>query len=378
VVELNADGTAYVVSGYVGEQTTLAIPGAYLGLPVTEIGEDAFSSLDITQITLPNSITHIGDGAFSWCDITRITLPDSLTHIGYSAFYRSGLTSITIPESVVFIGEGALSTENMISMVVDPGNAVYSSNGNCIIEMATGTLIAGCKASVIPDDGSVTVIGAGAFVRCPLTSIAIPDSVTTIEYGAFYECDELESITFGTNSQLTSIGEHAFHECFGLTSISLPQSLVEIEAGAFYDCDGLEKITLGAALESIGEQAFFGCDGLTDIIIRSENVEIFDDEYTLSDTAVIHGYEGSTAQVYAEKYGREFVELMPYTPGDIDGKEGVTTDDAIYLVYHLIIGGDNYLVDQECDFNGDDLTDINDAIYLLYHAIIGEDNYPLN
>ena len=287
------------------------------------------------------------------------------------------MTSITIPESVVFIGEGALSTENMISMVVDPGNAVYSSSGNCIIEMATGTLIAGCKASVIPDDGSVTAIGAGAFVRCSPTSIAIPDSVTTIGTIAFAESD-LENITFGKNSQLTSIGEQAFHQCCGLTAISLPESLVEIKAGAFYDCDGLEKITLGAALESIGEQAFVDCDGLTDIIIRSENVEIFDDEYTLSDTAVIHGYAGSTAQVYAEKYGREFVELMPYTPGDIDGKEGVTTDDAIYLVYHLIIGGDNYLVDQECDFNGDDLTDINDAIYLLYHAIIGEDNYPLN
>jgi hypothetical protein len=152
----------------------------------------------------------------------------------------------------------------------------------------------------------------------------------------------------------------------------------QIGCEAFAHAKRLVEVRLPTSLKHVEYQAFFGCDGLTDIIIRSENVEIFDDEYTLSDTAVIHGYAGSTAQDYAEKYGREFVELMPYTPGDIDGKEGVTTDDAIYLVYHLIIGGDNYLVDQECDFNGDDLTDINDAIYLLYHAIIGEDNYPLN
>ena len=76
------------------------------------------------------------------------------------------MTSITIPDSVIDIGSRAFfGCTGLTSIVVEDGNPVYHSAGNCLIETATKTLIAGCKTSIIPDDGSVTSIGKEVFSR---------------------------------------------------------------------------------------------------------------------------------------------------------------------------------------------------------------------
>jgi hypothetical protein len=64
--------------------------------------------------------------------------------------------------------------------------------------------------------------------------------------------------------------------------------------------------------------------------------------------------------------------------GDIDGKEGITADDAIYLLYNVFFGEEKYPLDQSCDFDANGEVNANDAIYLLYHVFFGEDEYPLN
>ncbi|MBQ1175552.1 MAG: leucine-rich repeat protein, partial [Treponema sp.] len=78
------------------------------------------------------------------------------------------------------------------SITVAPGNEVYRSSGDCLIETASGTLIAGCKNSQIPDDGSVRVIGKLAFAtHTGLTELEIPEGVEEIGYGAFARCTGL-------------------------------------------------------------------------------------------------------------------------------------------------------------------------------------------
>ena len=94
-----------------------------------------------------------------------------------------------------------------MSITVEEGNSVYHSAGNCIIETASKTVVAGCKTSAIPNDGSVTSIGDYAFYGCSnLASVTIPDSVTSIGSSAFASCYELTSVTFeGTKAEWNAI-----------------------------------------------------------------------------------------------------------------------------------------------------------------------------
>ena len=111
----------------------------------------------------------------------------------------------------------------------------------------------------IPD--SVTTIGEYAFSNCEsLTSVTIPDSVTTIGEWAYYYCESLTSVTIG--SSVTAIGDSAFLCCSKLTSVTIPDSVTTIGGGAFKSCTSLTSVTIPDSVTTIGDSAFGECSSL--------------------------------------------------------------------------------------------------------------------
>ena len=209
---------------------------------------DGCSSLE--SITIPKSVTIIDDRAFDGCrSLTNIVIPNSVASIGEFAFWScSSLTSIVIPNSVTSIGDRAFwYCDSLASITVEQGNPIYHSEGNCIIETKSKTLIAGCKNSVIPDDGSVTSIGDRAFSWCSsLKSIVIPDSVTSIGDSAFSWCGSLTNIVI--HDSVTSIGDWAFSDCKSLKTIEYAGTEEQWEAvkkGSYWKPENAQVICTG-------------------------------------------------------------------------------------------------------------------------------------
>ena len=212
-------------------------------------------------------------GAFYACSgLTSVTLGDGVTSIGIDAFGGgTGLTSVTIGSGVTAISAGALNGCTELSTItVGNGNSRYYSMGNCIIEIESKTLIAGCKSSKIPTDSRITSIGPEAFSGCTeLISVTIPDGVEIIGTEAFSGCTGLTSITI--SDSVTSIGYSAFRNCTKLRSIKIPSNVTSIGIAAFFGCTGLTVITIPSSVKSIGFSAFRGCTGLTKVTFENQN-----------------------------------------------------------------------------------------------------------
>ena len=270
IFKLNSAGDGYVVSDYRGSISgALEIPATYKGLPVTEIGSEAFRECEtLTSVVIPYGVKKIGWSAFCECTaLTSVTIPNSVTTIENGAFaYCSSLTSLTIPASVTKLGTDIFSRCSVLNdLCVEQGNSVYHSAGNCIIETATKTLVAGCNASKIPNDGSVIKIGSYAFSECTrMESITIPNGVTHIGTYAFYNCQSLTSITIPTS--VTSIDGWAFYSCRGLNTVTIPQGVTSIGYCAFYECRNLTRVVIPNSVTSIGASAFSSCNNLDSVV----------------------------------------------------------------------------------------------------------------
>ena len=382
-VLFNKDKTELVTYLIGNERTEYAIPDS-----VTSIGDRAFYKCSsLTSIIIPDSVTSIGDHAFYNCSsLTNITIPDSVTSIGDHAFHNcSGLTSITIPDSVTSIGDHAFYN-CLTSITVSENNKYFSSLNGVLFNKDKTELITypiGNERTeyTIPD--SVTSIGNFIFYNCSsLTSITIPDSVTSIGNFAFYNCSSLTSITIPDS--VASIGNSAFYNCSNLTNIKLPDvidiisgntfrdcssllniiipdSVTSIKECAFYNCSNLTSITIPDSVASIENSAFYNCTSLKSITLNNPDCEISNDKDTIPETAVICGYENSTAQAYAERYYKRFVAIEDI--GDISGNGKIDLYDAIEIA-KAIMGMRTFTEEEKliADFNKDVTVDLYDAI----------------
>jgi len=306
---INYDDVTVTVRGHVDgyEATgTLNIPTmAYYngnGYTVTVIDNYAFSYCrGLTgTLVIPNTIEEIGDDAFSHCGFTGVvTIPASVEWIGYTPFY---------------------DCNGIDGFVVDPANAYYDSRDNCnaIILTDSNKLVIGCKNSTISNTivaieedafmlvsgltsitipNSVTTIGGWAFWYTGLTSINIPSTVTSIGTNPFAGCADLTSITvesdnavYDSRNDCNAIIKTSTNELIsGCQNSVIPDGVTRIGEFAFYFIHTLSgELVIPEQITSIGEYAFEGCSGLTgSLIIPNTVLEIGESAFARCD-----GFDG--------------------------------------------------------------------------------------
>ncbi len=140
---------------------------------------------------------------------------------------------------------------------------IYDDNGKCILCGESTNL----KFNLVQNDTAYAVVGVH---DTTVTEIQIPAEyngkpVIAIEFKAFQQCLSLTSVTIPDS--VTSIGDRAFRNCVSLTSITIPDSVTSIGDDAFYSCSSLTSVTIGNGVASIGSSAFSDCSSLNAVYI---------------------------------------------------------------------------------------------------------------
>ena len=224
------------ITKYTGTESTVILPSTINSWPVTKIGEDAFQdNTTITSVTIPANVTEIGSNAFADC--TNLT----------SVTYGGDWSNLTIQS-------GNPAVEDAVNAQLF--DFVFTPDNTAVIVRYKGT----AADVTIPSHYKgkpVTMIDHAAFHDSAVTSVTIPDSVTSIPDDAFAFCSQLTNISIPNS--VTFIGFSAFNSCTSLKSITLPSSLSTIQSSAFYNCGNLETIRIPVSVTFIGNYAFAGC-----------------------------------------------------------------------------------------------------------------------
>lgn len=375
---LKSDGT-YEISGHEGFKDSVVsegwvkLPSEYNGKKVTSIGDFVFCNSkynNITGIVIPEGITAVGTKTFYGCEkLSVIEIPKSLTSFGESTFEETpwfnaqraanplvvvnnvlidGKTakgSVTIPNGVTNINKYAFVENENITSVSMPSSVKTIGNGAFKF----------CEAlnNVVLSD-NITSIGSNAFYHCALTEVKLPSGLKKIEKYTFWACNDLNKINIPQGVQEIDTG--AFGCCLKLTSINIPNSVKKIGDIAFTETRKLDKITIPENVVSIGKRAF-EYSGIKSVTVKNPKCTIFDDASTFSLSTEIWGYSNSTAQAYAKKYSRKFVNLGA-VKGDANGDGVLRASDAAFIAGKLAeasIKGEKLTVEKypNADFNGD-------------------------
>lgn len=231
------------ITKYTGTESTVILPSTISSWPVTKIGEDALKdNTTITSVTIPASVTEIGANAFAGC--TNLT----------SVTYGGDWSNLTIQSGNPAVQDAANAPLFDFEFIPPDNTAVIVTNYKYNGAAADVTIPSRYQGK------PVTTIGHAAFFNSAVTSVTIPDSVTSISDEAFINCPKLTNISIPNS--VTYIGFSAFSSCTSLKSITLPSSLSFISGALFLGCSQLTTIHIPVSVTSIGNNAFADCPSL--------------------------------------------------------------------------------------------------------------------
>ena len=215
------------ITKYTGTESTVILPSTISNWPVTKIGEDAFQdNTTITSVTIPANVTEIGSNAFAGCT--------NLTSVNYAGDW-SNLTIQSGNPAVEDAAKDAANEQLFDFEFILNNTAVVVNNYKCKGTAADVTIPSRYKGK------PVTAINNAAFPNSAVTSVTIPDSITSIPDAAFVNCSKLTNISIPNS--VTYIGFSAFSSCTSLKSITLPSSLSTIGNSAFAGCPSSMTVT---------------------------------------------------------------------------------------------------------------------------------------
>ena len=204
-------------------------------------------------VVYEGTVTELGSYALHWnSNLTGIVIPEGVTKLGFQAFRGcTKLVNITLPKSLT-------ATDGL---VFDGCSAL--ANGKLIVN----DLAWWCNVSWGGPYSTPLYYAKHLYSDedTEITSLDIPEGVTTISNYAFYHCESVTSVTFP--STLESIGENAFASS-GLTSVDIPVGFTEIAPFAFERCANLTSVTIPEGVTKIGSGAF-NYTGLTSLTLPS-------------------------------------------------------------------------------------------------------------
>ncbi len=266
---------------------------------VTSIANGTFRSMNgITKLSIPASVTYIGAEAFYWAQFTTIEFygeADTELVIGERAFEHVYCDTITLPANTVTIGKYAFWYAQVDEIILNEGlrtieeHAFEYTRANITVPASVETIGAHAfegnannsysvdfpNVTLTVENSQLKVIGAHAFEGNPYcVNVVIPASVETIGDYAFYNCENIETLTFAPDSQLKTIGGYAFscssrYYAAPFDTVTIPKSVTAIGARAFYNTNlktvifedgGTEDLVLGT---TVAIEGYYGVEYMT-------------------------------------------------------------------------------------------------------------------
>lgn len=257
---INLPNTLEYIGDYVFRNCTSLLS---IDIPtrVNCIGRETFGNCkslkSVNIIKTDGVMLDIGYNAFTYCNFSNIDLANCIRSISYYAFeYCNGLTEVTLP--------GCIKNIN---------NFFYNCNNLRKITISDGTLR----------------IAGNAFERLSeLEEVIIPDSVIEIGGGAFSGCSKLKKVRLSNN--LKKLQRYTFSYCSALQEITLPKRLEEIEYDVFRNCTNLESIVIPYNVEKISYSAFENCTNLKNIYVCKNLLSIENSPWGAKNATITWNY----------------------------------------------------------------------------------------
>jgi len=308
------------------------IKNAILPDTVCSIGSGAFEQTrSMVSATLPTTITAVPERMFYASYVERVSLPVGLQSIGKAAFFNCmHLTDLQLPEGLITIEGSAFSGCTVLKELTLPGSLKHVGE----------KVFGGSNIEIVHVEEGITELAPVMFADCPLTQVDLPNTLTTIQDAAFYNCTKLKEITLPNS--VTQLGEGVFQGCSSLSQVRLSENLKTLPTSTFDGCKALTELDF-AGITEIGEEAF-----------QNTGIQILD----LPTTVKTLGESAFAHSALQEIWSLGGVETLPT---DVFAYTQIQTFDIPQELY-IAPGAFEYSALQKVA-TGIDVTEINDGAF---------------